>query len=260
MIIKAVAANYGRLTTAICPGTPSQMRNLKCETPNALATVKSLCDGKQSCDVGATNDNFGNPCYGTTKYVSVSFQCVPVPIPVTPEDGYDAVPQQGGFCYFEKKYKPLKNNLIGTIPSLATSYEISFEFYPVTSGNGWTSLIHLSIGENMRRYGDRTPGIFIRSVDGKTIERLHTCAAISGNRIACYSFMGGVPLNKWHQVYISQKLVGSDLVYSIFLNGKLIKSWTNNKPQVFNNVKVYAADPWYPAANAWIRNLCVGAI
>lgn len=258
MVIKAVASNYGRLTKSICPAR--QMRNLKCETPNALSTVKSLCDGKQSCDVGATNAVFGEPCRNTAKYLSVSFQCIPIPIAVTAEDGYDAVPQLGGFCYFEKKFKPLRNNLVGTIPTLGKSYEISFEFYPVTSGNSWTSLIHLTLGENMRRYGDRSPGIFLRSADGQTIERFHTCAAINGNRVACYSFMGGVPLNKWYQVYINQKLVGTDYVYSIFLNGQLIKSWTNNQPAVFKNVKIFAADPWYPASNAWIRNLCVGAI
>ena len=34
----------------------------------------------------------------------------------------------------------------------------------------------------------------------------------------------------------------------------------NTKPEVFSDVKVFAADPWYPAVNGKIRNLEISSI
>ena len=37
--------------------------------------VKSQCDGKNRCYVRASNSVFGDPCYGTYKYLQVDYVC-----------------------------------------------------------------------------------------------------------------------------------------------------------------------------------------
>lgn len=33
------------------------------------------CNGQRTCVVGATNGEFGDPCVGTIKYLSVHYEC-----------------------------------------------------------------------------------------------------------------------------------------------------------------------------------------
>jgi len=40
-----------------------------------LVKVKGMCDGKNSCSIPATNKQFGDPCKGVKKYLSVKYQC-----------------------------------------------------------------------------------------------------------------------------------------------------------------------------------------
>ena len=41
------------------------------------------------------------------------------------------------------------------------------------------------------------------------------------------------------------------------VNGKKVHQIANIKPESFQNVMVYAADPWYPPVNGKIKNLIV---
>ena len=42
------------------------------------------------------------------------------------------------------------------------------------------------------------------------------------------------------------------------MDGKQVILAQNKNPSGFENVKVYAGDPWYPAADAKIKNFYVG--
>ena len=35
------------------------------------------CQHKQSCYVVSTNEEFGDPCYGTYKYLKIKYACIP---------------------------------------------------------------------------------------------------------------------------------------------------------------------------------------
>ena len=48
--------------------------NLDCEA-DVTAAVAQSCDGQSSCNLRAKNDDYGDPCYGTTKYLQVSYYC-----------------------------------------------------------------------------------------------------------------------------------------------------------------------------------------
>ena len=43
----------------------------------AFNYVKDSCHGTQSCEMTASNSNFGDTCLGTYKYLNVTYECVP---------------------------------------------------------------------------------------------------------------------------------------------------------------------------------------
>ena len=66
---------YGRKSTTACPH--SAMGDTDCSTdPDVtLQKVRDLCQLKMSCDLNPGGEMFGDPCGGTYKYLSLSYQC-----------------------------------------------------------------------------------------------------------------------------------------------------------------------------------------
>ncbi|XP_051964738.1 L-rhamnose-binding lectin CSL2-like isoform X4 [Xyrauchen texanus] len=77
--IQINTANYGRTDKITCSeGRPSsQTQNTNCYSPNALSPVAKRCNGQRSCEVFATHTVFTDPCFGTYKYLTVSYFCLP---------------------------------------------------------------------------------------------------------------------------------------------------------------------------------------
>uniref|UniRef100_A0A3B3WM65 SUEL-type lectin domain-containing protein n=1 Tax=Poecilia mexicana TaxID=48701 RepID=A0A3B3WM65_9TELE len=81
--IYVTSASYGRTNKKTCSaGRPAdQLENTECYTYRE--EVGERCNGKQWCKVRASNYVFGNPCYGTYKYLEVEYICYeqkPIPI------------------------------------------------------------------------------------------------------------------------------------------------------------------------------------
>ena len=64
-------ANYGRLSTTVCPS--SAMYNTDCKSPNSLEEVQKRCQGIQSCNV--TTNIYEDPYPSTDKYLEVNYFC-----------------------------------------------------------------------------------------------------------------------------------------------------------------------------------------
>ena len=64
-------ASYGNPT-----GTCGSFATGSCNSAASLTRVKSICAGRNSCKVPASNNTFGDPCSGTTKSLSVQVSCV----------------------------------------------------------------------------------------------------------------------------------------------------------------------------------------
>ncbi|XP_057179450.1 L-rhamnose-binding lectin CSL1-like [Triplophysa rosa] len=81
--IKVLSANYGRTDRQTCSaGRPyNQLSNVRCTQSTSLRVVAIRCDGKTSCSIVAGNAAFTDPCYGTYKYLTVSYKCVAPPPP-----------------------------------------------------------------------------------------------------------------------------------------------------------------------------------
>uniref|UniRef100_A0A3B5R5S8 SUEL-type lectin domain-containing protein n=1 Tax=Xiphophorus maculatus TaxID=8083 RepID=A0A3B5R5S8_XIPMA len=73
--IYVTSATYGRTDKKTCSaGRPAdQLKNTECFT--YAEEVGERCNGKQWCKVKASNYVFGDPCYGTYKYLEVEYIC-----------------------------------------------------------------------------------------------------------------------------------------------------------------------------------------
>ena len=69
--IVVLKASYGRTHSneEVCPS------NARGKDTNCHA-AKEKCNGKTECKILAKNGVFGDPCRGTFKYLTVSYQCV----------------------------------------------------------------------------------------------------------------------------------------------------------------------------------------
>jgi len=66
-------ALYGRNTKSFSCGGPIKTTN--CKSSRSLSVMKKRCNGRRSCSVPATNSVFGDPCYGTKKFLQASYAC-----------------------------------------------------------------------------------------------------------------------------------------------------------------------------------------
>lgn len=71
-----ITAVYGRQNTKTCTvGRPwSQISNTKCATCTT-SKVAEICGGRETCSFQASNSLFGDPCFGTYKYLTVTYTC-----------------------------------------------------------------------------------------------------------------------------------------------------------------------------------------
>ncbi|XP_065651454.1 uncharacterized protein LOC136079549 isoform X2 [Hydra vulgaris] len=144
-----------------------------------------------------------------------------------------------------------KNNLIALLSYLDKAYSVSFQIKPKSYSLGWKSVIHLTIGRNLDNYGDRTPAIYFHE-DGSG--RLYITSAVNGNNN--YVFITQpLPLNQWSSIQVSQIRINGKYVFSVYLNKSMIHSVENTNPRSFENLKVYASNPWFNAQDCSIEEL-----
>uniref|UniRef100_A0A4W4E1A1 SUEL-type lectin domain-containing protein n=1 Tax=Electrophorus electricus TaxID=8005 RepID=A0A4W4E1A1_ELEEL len=86
-VIQIINANYGRTDSTTCShGLPDTiLADTNCYASGTLSIVATKCNGKSSCTVQASNTTFKDPCFGTSKYLTVSHHCLPHPTSVTCE-------------------------------------------------------------------------------------------------------------------------------------------------------------------------------
>nr|BAC11709.1 rhamnose-binding lectin OLL [Spirinchus lanceolatus] len=76
--INVISANYGRTdrVTCVTGRPPSQISNTNCLNPTTLLSVAGRCNGYTSCYLYASNSVFSDPCFGTYKYLYVTYTCI----------------------------------------------------------------------------------------------------------------------------------------------------------------------------------------
>jgi len=76
-VINVQQASYGRSSSNICPRGPHAVPKGGCQAVNSLSLVRAQCRKRQSCFLVASSLVFGDPCFGTYKYLNVTYSCRP---------------------------------------------------------------------------------------------------------------------------------------------------------------------------------------
>merc|ERR1719334_1092644 len=103
----------------------------------------------------------------------------------------------GSSIQFSARLALSKSNILTTLSIQESSYILRFQLFPLRFQTGWTSVIHFSaFGGNMKKYGDRNPGLFFHSSsDSATYNSLHICSPIDNNKNYCFDTQKIVPRN-----------------------------------------------------------------
>ncbi|XP_002165899.1 uncharacterized protein LOC100208688 [Hydra vulgaris] len=144
----------------------------------------------------------------------------------------------------------MKSNLVAILPKLGKTFYIYFKIKLNSFSHGYRSVIHLTLGEDNVKYGDRIPGIWIYE------EKLVLAFAISGNKNE-YFFSKPLSLNQWIPVIITQQSHPLKPIFEVYINHELVFEKENLNQKEFTNINVYAGDPWYEVQDGSIKDFFV---
>ena len=151
-----------------------------------------------------------------------------------------------------KDEQPLrKGKLLTILPKFSKQYTVMLEVKPVSYSLGAQSVLHFSVGEGNGSHGIRIFGVWFSSLLGHFV----VGTEINKNKNFHYAHGAKIPLNKWLEVTVSQYQTNDNtFTFEVKLDGKQVYAIVNNHPVEFNNVKVYASDPYSPPLTGFMRN------
>jgi len=146
--------------------------------------------------------------------------------------------------------------LLAVIPEWGPNFRITFDL-KVTSfshtGEGeWANVFHFTAtGDDCCSPGDRVPGLWTNKRN-----HLHFSNRVGDNgNYNQNTPTGDFPTNIWRRVEIEQKFVAYQWRYSVLVEGiGTLVDVVNTKPGNWTDVSVYTSDPFFPAAQAVMRN------
>ena len=106
----------------------------------------------------------------------------------------------------DEQFAITKNNLLGVLPYLGRTYEITYQVFlnKVSGGAGAFSILHLTTGKDCCDYGDRTPALWTNSNNFCFVR-----SAINGIGDYKKNIDHQLTAQKWYNFEISQ-LLNSD--------------------------------------------------
>ena len=158
--------------------------------------------------------------------------------------------------------------MLATIPVLSDEYEVSFVVCPSSTLAGQaTNIMWIRIDGDDSEYDDGSNAegiIFGVSVipsklgSGTKFQINGVCINEKGEE--CKAFVSNkIYLQKWIKIDVKQMVVAKEImvngvktnikehVYTIHFNGAEMYRKVNSKPQIFNNARVCASQPWLGA-------------
>ena len=97
--------------------------------------------------------------------------------------------------------------------------------------------------------GQRIPGLF--PIGGK----VSIYYSIDGTQ---RSFPGpAIPINEWVRFKFTQHLEGTNYVYRVYMDHRLLKVEVNKKAQDFKSVDIWLSDNWYNSQPGFVKNLYI---
>ena len=75
-VINVINGFFGRTTRRICDKRYGWAWNIYCESEAAPGKIRDLCNGQNLCRVPTNVSDYDDPCFGTEKYVQVTYECL----------------------------------------------------------------------------------------------------------------------------------------------------------------------------------------
>lgn len=157
-----------------------------------------------------------------------------------------AVPKTSNVQMLGSSGKLRRNRLGKARMSLPKDFSIEFSITLKGRVGGWGSVFHFTKSGNCCRHGMRIPAMWFRPNSNKFIVVDGTTR--NGNR---HTNCGTISYNKRTQI----KMRFGRKSGTVWVDGKQGCKLTRHDRKVWKNVKLYVADPWYPAANAVVTKL-----
>ncbi|XP_065656240.1 uncharacterized protein LOC136081866 [Hydra vulgaris] len=156
------------------------------------------------------------------------------------------------YIEIKREFSLTQGSLVGTLNVLRKEYFVSFNVKPVTYSNICKNVLHLTLGGNIKTYGDRNPGVWFHN-DGSGRARIY--AAVNGNFKYYFDTTLPLSLGEWSNIRIYQSMYDGKYWFSVDINGVNIHKVENSDARDFKNMMVYASDPWYSAQDGSLSDL-----
>ena len=147
----------------------------------------------------------------------------------------------------------VKGSLLTTLPSLGKEWRVAHELRPTEYSGEFKNSLHLTIGGSLGDYGDRTPAIWPSTPTGG---KMFIASAVNGDENYKH-WPDRPPVGEWTPIQISQTCEEGKYLYRIVIGGEEVHAVENTEPREFQDVKVYASNPWFEAQPGSIRNLVI---
>ena len=133
---------------------------------------------------------------------------------------------------------------------ITKEFTIRFELNASSFTGSWQSVFHMTIRDNSGKYGDRIPGVWTHG----NPDRIYISSAVNNDHN--YAKFIDIEKNKWISFEVTQRHERTgEYIYKLLMNGAEVVKTINERPTNFENVMVYASDPWHPSVNGSIRNM-----
>ena len=154
-----------------------------------------------------------------------------------------------------------KGNLLTTLSALPTEWKVDFMFKPtsVRTTSGYKSILHLTNKEekNTRSYGGRIPALWISSSGFLHIESASNNTGTNVQTLPRSSWKASSQTGRWTQITITQEILSGKSWYRVLIDGVERYKTENAQDGEFQNVLVYASNPWHSAQPGYIKNLSI---
>jgi hypothetical protein len=154
----------------------------------------------------------------------------------------------GNFPLQLKETAIVKGTVLSDNFEISEEYQFSFDIMPTAKVGGYSSIFHFTDKNNCCGEYERIPAIWFKS----NSYRLHVRSGRKGSGNDGCDPREELPEGKWTTV----KLAVSGNDFTVSFNGvEKCKNTRYANKVTPKSVKVYAGDPWHPAATAKIKNV-----
>ena len=116
------------------------------------------------------------------------------------------------------------------------------------TGTEWNSVLQFTTGV---KEGSMIPAV--KFIEENSVRHLKIVAQSSFQESVHFK-VANIPNDVWTEVVIQQVKLGERYVIQVVVNGEMIGSIVNGDPIVFNDVDVYASNPWQVAQPGFIKD------